>query len=507
MRENKFLTHSIQCLTNCCIVGIIAISGCSLGFTQENIELKGVHYTTLLPLITNLEPADKKYVRDNLINNLKKHKIIQYKTHTGFYDIFKSRQKNLKNFLYDKNVIKTVSDRLLVGSLIRLEIRKFLLGYEVSLDILSKSGKTFYHRKKLLYQKSIKLLSNLVNFWVEGYTQEIPFDATIVEVQASQVLMDFSGNNSELFPNRQFVIVRSVKRKVDYNKLNEEVREKKKVLKEIAYGVITDIKSGFFTGNILKINDNEKINTSDMVIFKIFDKNIANKNKDYKYRLHDLGNYREYGKVALYGSLLKIEGDGSSANFTGGSVMADIFLPSSLLLMLEFSKKVGQSSGDTPSESNVSGSSLDENSYKVLLGYSTMPASFQYISYADIYGGWSVDQNYLSGLGIVGVGDVSFEGLVVGARLEHPIYKNLSALTGFEYNLNHIYNEKVTSLGRAKSTSGYILQVGMRYRFKNSGLCIESLYRRKTNTADFVNSNIKLNISSSHFMFGVSKFF
>jgi len=464
-------------------------------------EIKDVHYTTLLPLITNLSSKDEKFLEERIVKQLLNHKDFQYKSHDGFYQIIKKQGKKLKTALHSDEVLRTVAEKLSVGSMIRVEVNEFLLGYEVTLDIFSKEAKLLYSRKKRINQKSVELLSSVVNFWIQGYTKETPFDATIVEVQGETLLIDYPGKNEELFPNKQFVVIRQI---IDPLETDDT---KKEVFKEIAYGVVIEINEEYFIGKILETKENLRILASDFVQFKIFDEEIAAKNPDYKYRRHDLGNYRENGKFSLFGTLMKVQGDDNAANFTGALFNADFFLPSNMLLLFEFARKIGQTSGEKTSDSKAAGSSLNDTSYKALLGYSITPKTLKYLSYVDVYGGWSVDQNYLSGLGILGVGDVSFEGPVVGVRMEHPFYPNLSGLTGFEYNIQPQFKEKKTSLGEAESTTGYMLQLGMRYRFHKSGICIEGQFRRKSNTADIKDSDMELNITSNQVMIGISNFF
>ncbi len=472
---------------------------CAQSFAAE--EIRDVHYTTLLPLITNLKPEEAKELETNLVELLQKDKIFQYKTHEGFYQILKNQGPKIKEALYTEEVLKTVANKLLVGSMIRLEVNQYLLGYDVHLTILSKEGKDLYVRKKQFNQKSLSMISNVINFWVQGFTKKTPFHATIVEVQKETILVDYPGKVDELFPNKQFVVVRQI-----IDPLNTDDRAEN-VFEEIAYGVVVEINDEFFMGKILEVKGENKILPSDLVEFRIFDQAIADKNDDYKYRQHDLGDYRKHGRFSLMGSLTKIEGSGNSSSFTGAQLGMDFFLPSKMLLMLEFGRRIGQSAGKTNNASKTSGSSLDDSSYKALIGYTYEPKGFQFINYVDFYGGWMVDQHYLSGIGILGVGDVSFEGPMVGIRLEHPIYPKLSALTGVEYAINPKFEERKRSLGDAERTSSYLFQVGARYRFHQTGFCIDGLFRRKSTTASIKNSDMELNIDNNQIFLGISNFF
>lgn len=454
-------------------------------------EVKDLHYTTLLPLITNLKPQDKKNLEQNIIQKLQTSKVLQFKTHNDFYKIFEKEGENLKEALYNKEVLTTVSEKLLVGSMLRIEVYEYLLGYEVTLDVLSPNGNSIYRRQKKLSQKTISFLSYVINFWIEGYTETAPFDASIVEVSGDNLLVDFPGKRDELFPNRQFVVL----------------RQKPDDFELIAYGVVTKIGKEFFEGKILDTKEGVRVSSNDLIRFEVFDEEAASKNLDYKYRTHDLGNYRDKGKVSLYGSTTKISGNEGAANFNGATVGLDFFLPSNILLMLEFSRKIGQTSKKISDDSTFSGSSLNDNNYRALLGYSFTPENMNYISYFDLYAGWGQDQNYLSGLGVLGVVDNTFEGPVVGFRMEHPIYPNLAALTSFDYSIQPRFREAKESLGDAESTSSYIFQLGLRYRFERSGFCIEGLYRRKNSSADIKDSDMVLNIESQQILLGVSNFF
>lgn len=480
-----------------CFTKLVILALCLSCFQvkAQKVDVAGVHYTTLLPLITNLAEKSEEKISNDLAKYLSKNKETEYKSHDGFYEIFK-KYKEGQSALNEAEVIKLVAQKLQAGSIIRVKIKKTLTGHDVIFDVFSKAGDNLFHREKLSSKQSERSLIELLQFWIKYYIDLIPYDASIVEVKQDKLLIEFPGDNNELFPNQQFIVLRQ-----------RETNDKSIAFKEIGYGMVGEITKDYFVGNVLEVKGTSPITNRDKIIFKIFDQKIADKNPDYKYRTHDLGNYRKYGRAALFANAVQIEGENSTGNFVGLGLALDLFLPSNLIFNFEFRKRVGQSNNEGENDSVVAGNSLDNNSYKIVFGKTFQPRSYKYISYIDLYAGWSVEQLLISGIDVIGVGDVSFSGPLVGVRLEHPIYTNLSAITSFEYSITPRFEEKEDLLGEASSTSGYALSVGARYLIKNSGYSLEATYRRHQNTAELSNNNLVLKAVTNQIFLGGSYFF
>jgi len=170
---------------------IVAISSSVESVSAK--EFRGIHYTTLLPIITNLDVTIHDQVFKNMEKGLVGYKSVKYKSNAGLFNILNKDKAKLRENLYTDAVIKTVGKRLLVGSIIRVEINSFLMGYEVTFDVLSSDGENMFHRKKTTYQKSVKLLNSLLHFWIKGYIDTFPYDATIEGVQVAKAFIDFPG--------------------------------------------------------------------------------------------------------------------------------------------------------------------------------------------------------------------------------------------------------------------------------------------------------------------------
>ncbi len=480
-----------------CFTKLVLLALCLSCFQvkAEQVDVTAVHYTTLLPLITNLEEKSENKIFSILSKYLKKDKRTEYKNHDGFYEIFR-KYKEVQSALNEIEIIKLVGRKLLAGSIIRVKIKKTLTGHDLIFDVFSKAGENLFHREKLSSKQSERSLIELLEFWINYYIDLIPYDASIVELKQDKLLVEFPGDNNELFPNQQFIVLRQ-----------RDTDDKSIAFREIGYGMVGEITRDYFVGNILERKGTSPITKKDKIIFKIFDQEIADKNPDYKYRTHDLGNYRKYGRAALFANAVQIRGEKSTANFVGIGAALDLFLPSNIIFNFEFRKRVGQSDNQGDNPSVASGNSLDNNSYKAVFGKTFQPRSYKYISYIDVYAGWSVEQLLISGIDVIGVGDISFSGPLVGLRLEHPIYTNLSAITSFEYSISPRFEEKDDLLGEASSTSGYALSIGARYLIKNSGYSIEATLRRHRNTAELSDNDLILKATTTQLFLGGSYFF
>lgn len=465
----------------------------SLAYSQD---YKGVHYITLLPILSDLNNSQNKEIEVLVEDLLEKDKVIQYKKHDGLKATLNKYGANLDEALYSDKVLQVISNKLLVGSLIRVDVRKFLLGYKVKMDIVSPKGDVLISRDKIIYKDSAVLVSNIIVFWVQQFLKQIPFDAVIVDVDEDEVLVDYPTPEDELFFNKQFVVIR----KANYSKISENIKENE--YREIAFGVVTEIRDDFFMGKILEKKENITLVEGDKIIFKVFDEAIAAKNSNYKYRRHDLGNYRENGRAAIFGSLLKLAGEGGDdVDLTGATFEINFFLPNSTIFMLDLTRRIG--GGGSGSES-----SLNDNSYRAMFGYSFSPKSLQYVSYADMYIGYGLDTLAAGELNVRGIqGNISFSGPLAGLRLEHPFYKNLSALTQFELSMFSTFKESKKVLGDAEKAYSYSLSAGMRYLIPKTGFSMETLFKTKKSVADIADSDTEVIIQSTQIMFGCSYYY
>jgi hypothetical protein len=456
-----------------------------------------------------LNEDDSKQVFESVQKYIKLHRYLKYREDEGFYKILKRKKEKMKDHLNNKKVIKVVNKKFKTGSVVRVDIQQHSHGSLLTLDVLGQDGSSQYHNKELFNNMNISFLGKVLEHWLNGFFGKNIDKLNIVNIQDNDIVIEYPKKNDRLYSKQQFIIIKNssrvamIEKNEKYPKDNQEGKVIQKPV-EIAYGFISRLDHDFISGTITKIKPGQKISIHDQVIFKNYNAVLAAKNPNYKYYKHDLSNYRNKGHLALYKLRNEISADGSTASFSGIQLNAEIYRPSKEIMSFEYSENTSQTS------SNISSDSPLISNYRFLFGRTIIPKDIKYIRYLDFMGGLFVDNYSLSALGIPGVKDQSFIGPTLSLKMEHPISRGITIMTGYDFNMSYNIAEAMEYIIKdSENPSGYNLEFGMRYRFKDLPWSIKGLYQIKKNKIkiDDGDSNKILSIQSNNLLIGVSNFF
>lgn len=475
---------------------------------NNQIETFSARTVTLLPIISNLNEDAKQQIFESLQIYLKSHSYLKYRDNEGFYDIIKRKKGKMNGHLNNKAIIKTVSNQMRAGSIIRINIQQYSHGTDIKLEILSQNGDIQYELRETFVSNKISYVTKILDHWLSGFFGEDNNQVNITGIYENKIIIEYPKNADKLYSKQQFIVyknsskVAKLEKDEKYPIDNKKGKETEKSVK-VAYGFISRLDHNFISGSITKIHAGESISIHDQVSFEEYDSDLAAKNPYYKYYKYDLSNYRDKGQLSLYKLSNELSADSSTASYSGIQLNTDIYLPSKKIISFEYSEHTSQASGES------SNTSLSSN-YKLLYGRTSIPKDTKYIRYFDYMAGLFVDNYSLSALGISGAEDQSIIGPIICFKMEHPISRGFTILTGLDLNTSlNIAESAELVIIDGEGPIGYNIELGMRYRFKDVPWSIKGIYQIKKNKIkiDDDDSDKILNIQSNNILVGFSNFF
>ena len=100
---------------------------------------------TLLPITDSVGGAIAFKVFENVENQLKKSNWCTYVSNSGLINMFSRYRENLSQYLKQKEVLKTVAEKLQVGSIIRVALVNEIKGVEIQLEVYGDDGEDSIH--------------------------------------------------------------------------------------------------------------------------------------------------------------------------------------------------------------------------------------------------------------------------------------------------------------------------------------------------------------------------
>ena len=168
---------------------------------------------TLLPITDSVGGAIAFKVFENVENQLKKSNWCTYVSNSGLINIFSRYRENLSQYLKQKEVLKTVAEKLQVGSIIRVALVNEIKGVEIQLEVYGDDGEDLYFSEKtLVATDEIETISQNVTNWLDTYSKTIPYDAKINGILGEQITLDV-GKGYPIQIGQSFVVKRPIGKK------------------------------------------------------------------------------------------------------------------------------------------------------------------------------------------------------------------------------------------------------------------------------------------------------
>ncbi len=115
----------------------------------------------------------------------------EYQSNSDMLGVFSRYRENLENHLRTPQVVKVVADRLKVGSIVRINLRKEIGTLEVQVDVVAENGEDIYFTEKTVLTKDdLELAFQTIRNWLEIFGRTIPYDGKVMGVVGDQVTLD-----------------------------------------------------------------------------------------------------------------------------------------------------------------------------------------------------------------------------------------------------------------------------------------------------------------------------
>ena len=119
---------------------------------------------------------------------LKEKAWCNYSSNADLFEIFSKYRQSLKFHLEDPNVLRTVADRMKVGTMIRIDIKYEVNQAAVTMDVIGENGKDVYFSETtILAEVNAPTVVNTIKNWLEIYESSIPYHGKVVGVLGDQI--------------------------------------------------------------------------------------------------------------------------------------------------------------------------------------------------------------------------------------------------------------------------------------------------------------------------------
>lgn len=450
---------------------------------------------TLLPVTDSVGGAIGFKVFEQVEEGLRKSNWCTYISNSGMISVFSRYRENLPQYLKQKEVLKTVAEKLQVGSIIRVALVNELKGVEIQLEIHGEDGEDLYFSEKaLINSDEIDVISQHIKNWLDTYSKTIPYDAKINGILGDQITLDV-GKGYPIQVSQDFIVKRPVK-KMKHPLLKKIVDWQTDVLAE---GKVFNISDNQALGMVKVYRSDKKLAIGDWVRLETFKQEVINDDST-KDEIEEPGKLGILS-VALFSSSSSVEvvrANGTSRKMEGQLYGFDFrgegWITRQYFAALQLAKSIGTLADDKASFGKI----------KFTGGYKYLPTGFFYGPQIDIYGGYgnySFDVTYDEANGM-GQGNIS--GILLGVGANIPMNRDFRFFVHADFLPFPSFSDVDKVLGTATSASLLELEAGIRYQYTSRMTLdgsLETLAGKAKFNSNFkevnYNDNIKLKLGAS----------
>lgn len=452
---------------------------------------------TLLPITDSVGGAIGFKVFEEVEFDLKRSNWCTYVSNSGLINVFSRYRENLPQYLKTKEVLSTVSDKLKVGSLIRVSIINELNGVEVQMDVYGENGEDLYFSEKTnLKSDDISGISQAIKNWLDTYSKTIPYDAKINGILGDQITLDV-GKGYPIQIGQDFVVKRPVAKK-KHPLLKKIVDWDSEVL---AQGKVFNISDNQALGMVKVYKTDKKLQVGDWVRLEPFRQDVIN-DPNIEDKVEERPGTLGILSIAMFGTSSSVDtstptgSNRMSGNLFGIDFRAEGWLTRKWFAALEVIRTLGslkESSGN-PDKSSIN---ANNGSFKLTGGYKYLPIGFFYGPQIDIYTGYANHTFDLDFSPQDGFGKATISGIVLGTAANIPINREFRFFAQAEFIPFPSYNEDDDIYGSAKSVSAMELELGIKYQYTPRMTIdgsLEALSRKAKFSGDFKEVSYKDNL-------------
>ena len=420
---------------------------------------------TLLPITDSVGGAIGFKVFEEVEEALKKSNWCTYVSNSGMINVFARYRENLPQYLKQKEVLKTVAEKLQVGSIIRVSLVNEIKGVEAHIDIHGEDGEDLYFSEKsLLASDDIEIISQTVKNWLDMYAKMIPYDAKINGILGDQITLDV-GKGYPIQVGQSFVVKRPVSKK-RHPLLKKIVDWETDVLAE---GKVFNISDNQALGMVKVYKSDKKLAAGDWVRLDPFkqeafnDPNLEDKKEEEPGKLGILS-------IALFGAPSSVDTstpDGSkrvSGTMFGFDFRGEGWITRQYFAAIEVARSIGKLSKDT-GDVEKDEVNAQFGVFKLTGGYKYLPIGFFYGPQIDIYGGYANYAFDLDFSGEDGFGKGNISGLLLGVAANIPINREFRFMVAADFIPFPSFTDGDDIYGTSSSASALDLEVGVKYQY------------------------------------------
>lgn len=420
---------------------------------------------TLLPVTDSVGGAIGFKVFEQIEASLKKSNWCTYVSNSAMIGVFSKYRENLPQYLKQKEVIKTVAEKLQVGSIIRVALVNELKGVEIQLDVNGEDGEDLYFSEKaLITTDDIDAISQHVKNWLDTYSKTIPYDAKINGILGDQITLDV-GKGYPIQVGQGFVVKRPVK-KMKHPLLKKIVDWDTDVLAE---GRVFSISDNQALGMVKVYKSDKKLVGGDWVRLEPFkqevinDPNLEDKKEEEPGTLGILS-------IGLFGTSSSVDtstptgSKRASGHLLGFDFRAEGWITRQYFAAIQVARSIGKLK-ETSGEIEKSSANASFGVFKLTGGYKYLPIGFFYGPQIDIYAGYA---NYVFDVDYSkadGFGKSNISGILLGVAANVPINREYRFNVKADFLPFPSFKDSDGIYGEKDSASLLDLELGLKYQY------------------------------------------
>ena len=420
---------------------------------------------TLLPVTDSVGGAIGYKVFERIENNLKKSNWCTYVSNSSLINVFSKYRENLARHLKQKAVLKTVAEKLKVGSIIKISLVNEINGVDAHIEIYGENGEDlFFNEKATLETDEIEVLGQTIENWLEVYSKMIPYDAKINGVLGDQITLDV-GKGYPISVGQEFVVKRLTKMK-KHPLLKKVVDWETEILGQ---GKVFNISDNQALGILKVYRGEKKISSGDWVRLEPLKIEEVNVKTDEEKELEEPGKLGILS-VALFGATSSVDTSTPTGSIRmsgltfGFDFRGEAWITRNYFGALEMAKSVGKlaNASGTSSKSSINATN---GVFKLTGGYKYLPIGFFYGPQIDVYAGYgsySFDLDYSAADGF---GKGSLYGLLMGVTANIPINRVYRFTVQADFIPFPKYEDGDDIYGNQKSASALDLEIGIKHQY------------------------------------------
>lgn len=458
---------------------------------------------TLLPVTDSVGGAIGFKVFDQIERHLKRNNWCTFISNSSMIGVFSRYRDNLQQHLKQKEVLRTVGDKLKVGSIIRINLVSEITGMDVQLEIIGDNGEDIYFSESsFLKSDDIELIVDMLKNWLEVYARTIPYDAKVNGTLGEQVTLDV-GKGYPIQEGQKFIVKR-------YSTSRKHPLFKKVVdwdTEVLAEGVVLNISDNQALGIIKNYQSNKKVETGDWIrLGPLPEKNeITKKEEETNQNPGTLGLL----SIALTGSSASVDTSTPGGNkriagyLFGLDARGEAWITRNYFAGIQLARAIGALKKDSGQVEKKS-VATQSGSFKLTAGYKYLPIGFFYGPQVDFYAGvgnYNFDLTYSQN---DGYGEGAISGLLLGVSSNIPVSRLYRLYARAEFLPFPSFKSDDGFYNSAQNVSALDLELGLRYYY-TPHLTIDGAIQTFSGGAKFEGSykefsyhdNMKLKIGAS----------